>query len=207
MEKKAQQSNGKDLCSLLSAAAAAAAAFAYEFQQLQQFSVTFVIFLPLFSGARERLLETFRRVDCTQNTQHTKHITHSYSHSHSKNARGCGCGCISWLAFELWLSSAVTWLMRVSAINICYVCIARKTFATEICQRPGKLCTWLDFEPPPPATPPPHINMRVQYSKNECSANWFDLHIKLISMHLAQSLSLSASLSFCFCSGSGLETF
>lgn len=42
-------------------------------------------------------------------------------------ARGCGCGCISWLAFELWLSSAVTWLMRVSAINICYVCIARKT--------------------------------------------------------------------------------
>lgn len=125
MEKKAQQSNGKDLCSLLSAAAAAAAAFAYEFQQLQQFSVTFVIFLPLFSGARERLLETFRPVDCTPNTQHTKHITHSYSHSHSKNARGCGCGCISWLAFELWLSSAVTWLMRVSAINICYVCIAR----------------------------------------------------------------------------------
>lgn len=109
-------------------------------------------------------------------------------------ARGCGCGCISWLAFELWLSSAVTWLMRVSAINICYVCIARKTLATEICQRPGKLCTWLDFEPPPPATPPTHINMRVQYSKNECSANWFDLHIKLISMHLAHSLSLSLVL-------------
>lgn len=85
-EKKAQQSNGKDLCSLLSAAAAAAA-FAYEFQQLQQFSVTFVIFLPLFSGARERLLETFRPVDCTQNTQHTKHITHSYSHSHSNGER------------------------------------------------------------------------------------------------------------------------
>lgn len=161
MEKKAQQSNGKDLCSLLSAAAAAAA-FAYEFQQLQQFSVTFVIFLPLFSGARERLLETFRPVDCTPNTQHTKHITHSYSHSHSNSERGCGCGCISWLAFELWLSSAVTWLMRVSAINICYVCIARKTFATEICQRPGKLCTWLDFEPPP--LPRPHLT-----STCECS--------------------------------------
>lgn len=85
--------------------------------------------------------------------------------------------------------------MRVSAINICYVCIVRKTFATEICQRPGKLCTRLDFESPPPVTPPTHINMRVQHSKNECSANWFDLHIKLISMHLAYSLYIPLFLS------------
>lgn len=80
-KKRAQQRKWER--SLLSAAAA----FAYEFQQLQQFSVTFVIFFALFSGARERLLETFRPVDCTQNTQHTKHITHSYSQSLTEESK------------------------------------------------------------------------------------------------------------------------
>lgn len=86
-------------------------------------------FVPsIFGGPRKAL----GYIEAQRLTENREHITHLHSHTSGAGC-GCGCGCgfgcISWLAFELWLSSAVTWLMRVAAINICYVCIARKTFA------------------------------------------------------------------------------
>lgn len=84
-------------------------------------------FVPSIFGGPRKARHTHR--------VHTAHNTFTLAYKSGAGCGsgcgwGCGCGCISWLAFELWLSSAVTWLMRVAAINICHVCIAHKTLAS-----------------------------------------------------------------------------
>lgn len=100
------------------------AAFAYEFQQLQQFSVTFLI----LRAVKCSLTHSYYHIWYTHITYNSCTLTHTqiYRLQVLYSSK-------SWLAFELWLSSAVTWLKReLYAINICYVCITHKTFARDL---------------------------------------------------------------------------
>lgn len=115
---------------LLPASSAATAAFAYEFQQLQQLLCYFCD----FSEPRDGLWNT-----------HAYSTSHTFTQSHIRVLRSC----ISFgLAFELWLSSAVTWLIRVLVINILLCLHYSQDFSSRFANSPQNfaLDSCLSFE-------------------------------------------------------------